>query len=292
MTENEFRNSMNPDNDTKANSVSLPRQGAGILQILLLPLRVIFKIYYLLVFVLSLFISYPVMYYFLSSPKHFPKAFALMRIHGFLLLLFAGAFIKVKGIKNIPKDGSYIICPNHSSYLDIFCLYTIFRKYFVFTGKKEIEKWPLFHIYYTSGMNILVDRHSKTGAFKALKRMSYEIEIGNPLVIFPEGTISKEAPKLTSFKSGAFAIAIQKQVPILPVTFVTNWKLLSRSGFWKGPAGPGISEVVIHKPILTIGLKKEDIDQIKAEVINIINEPLNPSIAVRRRKLVPARPTA
>lgn len=123
-------------------------------------------------------------------------------------------------------------------------------------------------------MNILVDRETASGSFKALKRMSHEIEIGNPLVIFPEGTISKDAPKLAPFKSGAFAIAIQKQVPILPVTFITNWKLLSRSGFWKGEAGPGIAEVVIHKPIITNGLKKDDINKIKEEVIAIINGPL------------------
>lgn len=214
------------------------------------------------------------MYYFLSKPTRFPKAFTLMKIHGFFLLLFAGAFPKVKGAENIPENGAYIICPNHSSYLDIFCLYTIFPNYFVFTGKQEIEKWPLFHIYYTSGMNILVDRDNRVGSIKALKRISQEIDKKNPLVIFPEGTISKEAPKLTTFKSGAFAIAIQKQIPILPVTFVTNWKLLSRSGFWKGPAGPGIAEIVIHKPVITLGLKKEDINKIKEEVIAIITGPL------------------
>ncbi len=210
------------------------------------------------------------MYHLLAKPNRFPKAFTAMRIHAFLLLFFAGAILKVKGRENIPQNGAYIICPNHTSYLDIFCLYTIFPKYFVFTGKKEIEKWPLFHIYYTSGMNILVDRDSKTGMFKTLKRMSHEIEIGNPLAIFPEGTISKEAPKLTTFKSGAFAIAIQKQVPILPITFVSNWKILSRSGFWKGIDGPGIAEVVIHKPVPTIGMKKGNMNLLQSDVIAII----------------------
>lgn len=247
------------------------------MQYILLPFRVIYKIYYLIVFVLSLIISYPVMYYLLSEPKRFPKGFAVMRVHAFLLLFFAGSRLKVKGASNIPQNGAYIIVPNHSSYLDIFCLYAIFSKYFVFTGKKEIEKWPLFHIYYTSGMNILVDRNTKTGSYKALKRMSHEIEIGNPLVIFPEGTISKESPKLAPFKSGAFAIAIQKQAPILPVTFVTNWKLLQRSGFWKGKAGPGIAEVVIHKPIMTTGLNKKGINQLQMQVQTIINGPLSAS---------------
>jgi 1-acyl-sn-glycerol-3-phosphate acyltransferase len=215
------------------------------------------------------------MRYLLSKPERFPKAFFAMRIHAFFLLFFAGVRLKVSGINNIPQNGAYIICPNHSSYLDIFCLYVIFNKYFVFTGKKEIEKWPLFHIYYTSGMNILVDRGSASGSFKALKRMSLEIEKGNPLVIFPEGTISSKAPQLAPFKSGAFVMAIQKQVPILPITFVTNWKLLSRSGFWKGPAGPGVSTVIIHKPVITTGLQKESSIQLKDKVAHIINSSLS-----------------
>jgi 1-acyl-sn-glycerol-3-phosphate acyltransferase len=196
-----------------------------------------------------------------------------MRLYAFFLLLFAGSRLKVKGAENIPENGAYIICPNHSSFLDIFCIYWIFKKYFVFIGKKEIEKWPLFHIFYTSGMNILVDRESRTGSIGALKRMSKEIDKGNPLVIFPEGTISKNAPLMAPFKSGAFAIAIQKQVPIVAVTFVANWKRLQRSGIWKGKASPGIAEVIIHKPVITKGMDKGNIDQLQNDVKAIISQP-------------------
>lgn len=240
---------------------------------LLQPLRVIYKIYYLIFFSVSLFILFPLFYFFLSDSGRFPRAFALMRRYAFVLILFAGVRIKVKGIENIPKKGPYIICPNHTSFLDIFCIYCIFSQYFVFTGKKEIEKWPLFHIFYTSGMNILVDRHSKTGSIQALKRMSAELNKGNPIVIFPEGTISKEAPKLAPFKPGAFAVAIQNKVPVLPVTFVTNWRLLQRCGIWKGKAGPGIAEVIIHKPVQTVQLSKENAGALQNKVQEIIQSP-------------------
>ena len=239
-----------------------------------IPFRVVYKIYYLIVFVLSLSVTYPIMYFLLSDPKRFQKAFIAIRIHAFLLLFFSGTRMKISGLENIPKSGSFIICPNHTSYLDIFCVYYIFKKYFVFTGKKEIEKWPLFHIYYTSGMNILVDRHSKTGSFKAFKRMSNEIEKGRSIAIFPEGTISKSAPKLAPFKSGAFSIAILKKVPVLPITFVSNWKILQRGSFWMGKCGPGISRVVIHKAITTKGFKKEDVDKLKNQVQKTIEESL------------------
>lgn len=204
-----------------------------------------------------------------------------MRFYAGVLNFFALVQIKIDGLKNVPVAGSYIICPNHSSFLDIPCLYIIFKKYFVFTGKKEIEKWPLFHIFYTSGMNILVDRSNRAGAFRSFKRMAEEIDRGNPLMIFPEGTISKVAPSLTDFKSGAFAMAIQKEIPIIPVTFITNWKRLQRSNFFSGKAGPGLSEVVIHKPVYTSGLKKNDTDFLQNKVREIINEPLKENYGCR-----------
>lgn len=241
---------------------------------LLLPFRVVYKTYYMLCFALSLILLYPVFRHCLSDKSRYPKAFIAMRSWAKLLNLFGMIRIRAKGINNIPANGTYIICPNHSSFLDITGLYSIFKNYFIFTGKKEIEKWPLFHIFYTSGMNILVDRENKSDAVRVFKRISEEIDKGNPLIMFPEGTISKQVPKLTSFKSGAFAMAIHKQIPILPVTFITNWERLQRGKFFTGKASPGISEIVIHEPIFTSGMKKNDVDLLQAQVRGIIYEPL------------------
>lgn len=238
-----------------------------------IPFKVIYKLYYLVVFASSLILTYPLMYFLLSKPSRFPTAFKVMRIHAFLLLVFAGAKLKVEGKQHIPKEGAFVICPNHTSYIDIFCIYTIFKRYLVFTGKQEIEKWPLFHIYYTSGMNILVDRENKKGSITSLKRIYQEIDKGNPIAIFPEGTISRKAPVMNSFKPGAFSVAIQKQIPILPITFISNWKILQRGSFWTGKCGPGISKVVIHKPVITQGLKSTDVDELKKNVKSMILSP-------------------
>lgn len=236
--------------------------------------RICYKIYYLLVFALSLVLTYPIMRLLLSKPKYFPIAFRVMRIHAFLLLVFAGARLKVKGKENIPSSGAFIICPNHTSFIDIFCIYSVFKNYFVFTGKKEIEKWPLFHIYYTSGMNILVDRENSRGSINSFKRMSQELDAGTPLAIFPEGTISKNAPELMPFKSGAFTLAIQRSVPILPITFVSNWKVLQKGNFFKSKCGPAIVEMIIHPLVYTVELKKNDNEELMKSVEKIIKSSL------------------
>jgi len=247
---------------------------------ILFPFRVTYKIYMLAIFVLLLVLLYPFFRFFLSKKERFPSAFKFIKIYAKLFLIFTGIFLKIKGEENIIKDKPFLICSNHSSYLDIPCLYSIFDQYFVFTGKKEVEKWALFHIFYTSGMNILVDRHNKMGLIKSFKRMMEVIDGGHPLVILPEGTISKVAPKLSEFKTGSVSLAINKQIPILPITFTTNWVRLQRKGLCKGKASPGISEVIIHPLIPTNGLTKEDTDVLQLKLRDVINTPLHKKYGV------------
>lgn len=189
-----------------------------------------------------------------------------MRFHASFLLLLM--MIKIKPKTPVPTlpDGPFLICPNHSSFMDIPCLYKLFPDYFTFIGKNEIKKWPLFRIFYTSGMNILVDRSSTASKIKTLKRMTHEIEIGNSLCVFPEGTISKKAPEMNEFKKGAFAIAIKKQVPVLPVVFTSNYKRMQRSGFLSGKASPGIADVQILEPVRTTGLEMDDLENLEKKI--------------------------
>jgi 1-acyl-sn-glycerol-3-phosphate acyltransferase len=244
------------------------------MRVFLLPFRIVYRVYYSLYFAISLIVFYPFFKFFLAKESRFPQAFKLMRVYAFLWQLFAFAPLKVEGKSNIPKDGKFIICPNHSSFMDIPCMYLLFKNYFVFTGKKEIEKWPLFRIFYTSGMNILVDRKNPKGDIKAFKKMIQVLDKGLPLAMFPEGTISKITPALTEFKSGPFSLAVQKQVPILPITFVNNWRRMQRKGIWKGLAGPGFSHIIIHPMVYTESLRKEDVQELQNKVRNIINGPL------------------
>lgn len=242
-------------------------------------MKVLYKIYFALYFALTLLLFYPFFRVLLSRKKWFPAAFKLMRLYAKLWLFFTGIKLVVKGKNNVIKNEPHIICANHSSYIDIPCLYSFFDKYFVFTGKQEIEKWPLFNIFYTSGMNILVDRNNTQKASLSIKKMMTVLNEGHPLIIFPEGTIPKNAPLPGEFKPGATSLAIKKQVPILPITFTTNWERLQRSGLLKGKASPGIAEMIIHKPIYTKEFQKSDPDALdlllKETIFNPINEKYN-----------------
>ncbi len=250
------------------------------MNILIFPIRFLYKLYFFLYFVLTLVLFYPIFKFLLSKKERFPAAFKVIRIYAKVWLYGSGIFMRVKGRENILTDQAFLICSNHSSFIDPATLYAIFDQHFVFTGKKEIEKWPLFHIFYTSGMNILVDRKNRMGALKSFKKMMDVISEGYPLVILPEGTIPENAPKLGEFKSGAVSIAIQMGIPILPITQTTNWKRLQRGTMFKGNASPGIAEVIIHPPIPTAGLTKKDTESLQAKLFDVINKPLQEKYGV------------
>jgi len=166
-----------------------------------------------------------------------------------------------------------VIVANHSSYLDIVMSYLILKKYFVFMAKFELNKAPLFKIFFKD-MQISVNRKNIKDAHRALARASEEIDGGHSVFIFPEGTIGNNNGTLLRFKNGSFKLAIDKQVPILPITFIGNWKLLQIGGFFKSYGRPGISKAIIHKPIETKGMTAENVVNLRDEVYKLFEETL------------------
>lgn len=243
--------------------------------LLIIP-RVLWKTLFLLNFVVGLIVLYPFFYVLLLNRKTFRFAFLLKKFWAAWILTIPGIFIRVK--REIPKTAipqPCVFTANHVSYLDIVSSYLIIPNYYVFMGKQELDKAPLFRIFFKE-MNILVDRKSNVGSHRAFIRAGKEIDQGNSVFLFPEGTISSSGV-LRGFKNGAFKLAIEKQVPIVPITFVNNWKLLQNGGFLKSHGRCGISRIVVHKPISTVGMTENDLIHLRTQVRDIIHDELNKS---------------
>ncbi len=234
---------------------------------------VLWKMFFVLNFGITLILLYPIFFVLLSQKKWFPKAFLLMKFWARILLYIPGIRFKVHYETKLSANKTYVYCSNHSSYLDIILSYCAIPYYFVFMGKQELRNAPLFSIFFRE-MNILVDRKSNIGAHRALTAAAQKIDEGHSIVLFPEGTISREAPKLRAFKNGAFKLAIEKQVPIVPITFVNNWKLLQDRPFLQGSSRPGLALVEVHRPIPTKGMTLDDLLALKAQVENVIEKSL------------------
>jgi 1-acyl-sn-glycerol-3-phosphate acyltransferase len=233
----------------------------------LLP-RALWKILFILNFILGLVLLYP-FFALLLSGKRYRTTFKLMRFWAKWVLLVPGVFYKIKrevDPADLPEPCVYVA--NHTSYLDIVMSYVVVPKYFVYLGKAEIEKAPLLRIFFRK-MNIYVDRKTRTGSYAAFQQAAEKLRNGESVFIYPEGTIESWG-RLKLFKNGAFRLAIGNQVPIVPITFLDNWKLLQNGGFFKASGRPGISHVVIHKPVPTKGMTEEDLIPLRHKVREII----------------------
>ena len=227
---------------------------------------------FLLNFVLGLLVLYPLFYILLSRKKWFPLAFKLKKFWAAWILTIPGLFVKINRKSSAPLPQPCIYCSNHVSYLDIVVSYILIPNYFVFMGKQELNKAPLFRIFFRD-MNILVDRKSTMSSHRAFVRAADEIKKGHSVFLYPEGTISS-AGKLRGFKNGAFKLAIEQQVPIVPITFLNNWKLLQNGGFFKASGRPGISRIIIHEPIPTTGMTEDNLVSLRSRVHDIISSDL------------------
>jgi 1-acyl-sn-glycerol-3-phosphate acyltransferase len=174
----------------------------------------------------------------------------------------------------VPKRrDQYVFAANHFSYLDIVVVSAVIDNFFAFVGKSDVKNIPLLG-YLFAKLHVLVDRADPGSRSKSVQKSFKVLESGRSIMLFAEGGIkAKHPPELfRPFKDGAFMMAIKYQLPIVPVTQVTNHLRLPDDG--KLRLSPGVVKVIVHQPITTIGLGPDDIPALREQVFNIIQERL------------------
>jgi 1-acyl-sn-glycerol-3-phosphate acyltransferase len=213
------------------------------------------------------------MFLFLQRKTWIPLAHKMIRIWGIAFLFMSGIRVKVKKEFTPDPHGVYVIVANHFSYLDVACMGVVIDNYFAFFGKSSVKKIPLLG-YVFAKLHIQVDRGDKWSRSKSLVRGMKAIENGRSICIMPEGgilTTPDDFPNMhLPFKDGAFMMAIEKQVSILPVSLLNNYKLMPEVLL-----KPGTLQAIIHQPIETKGMTKEDIEFLKKQVYDVIQPTLN-----------------
>lgn len=202
---------------------------------------------------------YPVVFFMIVVLKNFPLTYkTIYKLWAWSICIAIGVVPKIKKKSKLPKEGNYVMIANHSSQLDIVVPYTKMDKYFAFLAKEELKKAPLFKTNFR-GMNVTVNRKDMVSGAGALRECANKLKDGANLLIFPEGTRSKTAPKMKAFKAGPFKLAVESQVPLVPVVFLDNYKRLEGGNAWFGKCGPGLSRMIVLDPIETKGLDKSQI---------------------------------
>ncbi len=220
--------------------------------------------------VIALVAFYPLLYFFSRKPSRYKTLNRLRRVCSYISATAAGMFFRIEHEEPIDWGRTYIVCPNHTSNLDILTMGITVKNNCSFISKAELADNPLFGIFLNS-VDVTVDRDSKMSSYRAFKKAEENLKAGRTLIVFPEGKIGDEYPPiLHEFKNGPFRLAIELQLPIIPITSLNTWHLLWDSGFKLGTR-PGISDIYVHKPIETTGLKIDDADMLKNKVYNLIN---------------------
>lgn len=211
----------------------------------------LWRVWFYLLTTLIIILFFPVLVISIIKQEWYPFFFRLARLWGRLIMLGMGFYVR-KTYDELPEKGkSYMLVANHTSMIDIMLMLYLFPKNpFVFVGKKELAKLPVFGFFYKRTC-ILVDRNSPKSRQEVFRRAQEKLNLGLSVCIFPEGGVPDTSVFLDAFKDGAFRLAIEHQIPILPVT-LPDVKKRFPFDFFAGK--PGLLRAHFHKSISTAGL--------------------------------------
>ena len=241
-------------------------------------LKIIFwtlwRIWFYIMMGIPIIIMLPFLIVSILKEKWYSYFFIMARIWAKCILYGSGFYYRVENEQQLESHKSYMFVANHTSMADIMLMLAVVKHPFVFVGKKELSKIPLFGFFYKRTC-ILVDRGSQRSRMEVFNRAEKRLNQGLSICIFPEGGVpADETILLDSFKDGAFRLAIEHQIPIVPMTFADNKERFSYT-FFSG--SPGLMRVKVHSFVSTIGKtieNKKDIKEVKEKVWGVIHNQL------------------
>ena len=181
-----------------------------------------------------------------------------------LILATTGVQVHAMGVERVPPGGTYVFVSNHQSIYDIPILFSTLPFQLRIIAKASLRFFPVlgWHLRYTG--HLLVDR-AKPGA-AALHQVAGLIGRGHSLLVFPEGTRSSDG-RVGRFKRGIFLLAVEAGLPIVPVAIIGSRHVMLKGRLM---TCPGEVEVVVHDPLPTRDLTREDVRSLADRVHGIV----------------------
>ncbi len=177
---------------------------------------------------------------------------------------------EINGRENIDPKTSYVFVANHQGAFDIFLIYGYLGHNFKWMMKKSLKKIPFVGAACEAAGHIMVDRSSKASIRETMHRAEKTLRGGMSMVVFPEGSRCKDG-RMHAFKRGAFLLAEELSLPVVPLTIDGAFSLMSRDSI---NINPGKVILTIHQPINPPAEGKYDLDQLMKESYNRIASAL------------------
>ena len=210
----------------------------------------LWRVWFYILMTIPIVIFLPLLILFTTHTRFYPQFFFLARCWAIVILYGMGFFPRIKWEQRLKKNKSYMLIANHTSMTDIMLMLVVVKRPFVFVGKKELAKIPLFGYFYRKTC-ILVDRSSQKSRQAVFRRAQKRLKSGTSICIFPEGGVPDDKTVLLdAFKDGAFRLAIDHEIPVVPMVFYDN---KNRLPYIFSEGSPGKMRVKVLKFISTKG---------------------------------------
>ena len=178
--------------------------------------------------------------------------------------------VEVEGLEQVDPKHSYVVVANHQSQMDIPVVYGYCGLDLRWVAKAEVGRIPFVAAGCRAIGHIFIDRSKPEQARAAINRAVERLKPGTGLMFFPEGTRSRSGD-LLPFKKGAFRVAIDQQMPVLPLTVIGSRDILPADSL---RLRPGRVRLRVHEPISTEGMTTADLGALRRQVHGIIEDGL------------------
>jgi 1-acyl-sn-glycerol-3-phosphate acyltransferase len=179
--------------------------------------------------------------------------------------------LRVTGKENLPERGPVVFVANHQGYADIPITCAALDKFqFGFVAKDDLTKVPFYGKWIRDIRSVFIERENSRESLRAIAEGIELIEKGFSLMIFPEGTRSKDG-NVGEFKKGSLRLATKPGVPVIPVSINGTRSIFEAQGYIKNGA---VVDLMIHPAIETKDMDKTAANNLSAEVERIIKEGL------------------
>ena len=230
----------------------------------------VWRVWLYVMMTIPILVMFPFLVLSILTESGYPYFFKMARIWAKVILFGMGFYYKIEKVQEFEPHKSYMFIANHTSMVDIMLMLVAVKKPFVFVGKQELVKIPLFGFFYKRTC-ILVDRTSSKSKHSVFERAQKRIDQGLSICIFPEGRVPDESIVLDEFKNGAFRLAINHQLTIVPIVFLDNKK---RYSYIILSGKPGLLRVKILSFIETSNKSKIDLNEIRNNSWSMIHKEL------------------
>lgn len=229
----------------------------------------VYVVYGLLIFVATLLVMVIPIWITSLLPDPRKTRYFLALARGWMKVFMPIVFCPVyrRGKEHFKKGQVYVVVCNHNSLMDVPVTTPGVPGVNKTLAKQEMSKIPLFGMMYKIG-SVMVNRKDEASRKQSIERMREALEMGMHMILFPEGTRNRTGYPLKSFYDGAFLLAIDAQVPIIPsLVFHTRKILVPGKVFF---ALPHHIDFHFLPPVETKGLKREDARMLKEKVFMIM----------------------